>query len=145
MEKAPQTSPLSETVEDTHDLAPSDFLILVVDDVIDNAVIISLDLQKEGYRVITASDGEEAIRVAAQAHPDIILMDIGMPHLDGLGAARRIREDEALKTVPIIALTALSTDGFRRAAYDVGFDGYLTKPVEFERLHELIRSHLPIK
>jgi CheY-like chemotaxis protein len=94
---------------------------------------------------VTASNGEEAVRVAALANPDIILMDIGMPQLDGLGATRKIREKEALRTVPIIALTAFSTDGFRRAAYDVGFDGYLVKPINFDRLHELIRGLLPVE
>ncbi len=117
----------------------------MVDDVVDNLVLISLDLQQQGYRVVTASDGEEAVKVAALAYPDLILMDIGMPELDGLGATRKIREQEALRTIPIIALTAFSTDGFRRAAFDVGFDGYLVKPIEFDRLHELIRRLLPIK
>ena len=162
MEKALPTSPLSEPDdESTHELstaeraAPSpvetddlsrrDFLILVVDDVVDNLVLISLDLQQQGYRVVTASDGEEAVKVAALAYPDLILMDIGMPELDGLGATRKIREKEALRTIPIIALTAFSTEGFRRAAFDVGFDGYLVKPIEFDRLHELIRRLLPIK
>ena len=162
MEKALPTSPLSEpddesthelsTAEraapaqvETDDLSRRDFLILVVDDVVDNLVLISLDLQQQGYRVVTASDGEEAVKVAALAYPDLILMDIGMPELDGLGATRKIREQEALRTIPIIALTAFSTDGFRRAAFDVGFDGYLVKPIEFDRLHELIRRLLPIK
>lgn len=130
---------------DTNDLSQSDFLILVVDDMVDNIVILSLDLQQQGYRVVTASNGEEAVRVATLASPDIILMDIGMPQLDGLGATRKIRENVALRNVPVIALTAFSTDGFRRAAYDVGFDGYLVKPIDFERLHELIRRLLPVK
>lgn len=133
------------TASDTNDLSQRDFLILVVDDAVDNIVLLSLDLQQQGYRVVTASNGEEAVRVAALANPDIILMDIGMPQLDGLGATRKIREKEALRTVPIIALTAFSTDGFRRAAYDVGFDGYLVKPINFDRLHELIRGLLPVE
>jgi CheY-like chemotaxis protein len=155
------TSPLSETVDDeTHDLSsarptdadrgtsnlsPKDFLVLVVDDVVDNVAIISLDLQQEGYRVVTASNGEEAIKVAGLTQPDIILMDIGMPQLDGLGATRKIRENEALRDVPVIAITAFSTDGFRRAAYDVGIDGYLVKPINFERLHELVGHLLSMK
>jgi CheY-like chemotaxis protein len=134
-----------ERAPDTNDLSQQDFLILVVDDAVDNIVLLSLDLQQQGYRVVTASNGEEAVHVAALANPDLILMDIGMPQLDGLGAARKIRENETLQTVPIIALTAFSTDGFRRAAYDVGFDGYLVKPIDFDRLHELIRGLLPVK
>ncbi|HJU54827.1 MAG TPA: response regulator [Pyrinomonadaceae bacterium] len=139
------TTRLAEHAEHTEELSLRDFLVLVVDDVIDNVTIISLTLQQQGYRVITAADGEQAVKVANQTNPDIILMDIGMPELDGLGAARKIRENESLKTVPIIALTAFSTSGFQRAAYDAGFDAYLTKPIDFDRLHSLVRSLLPVK
>jgi CheY-like chemotaxis protein len=140
-----ETTELSEAAVDTEELSLNDFLVLVVDDMVDNTVMLSLDLQHEGYRVVTAADGEQAVKIAAQTNPDIILMDIGMPELDGLGAARKIRENEALQTVPLIALTAFSTEGFQIAARDAGFDGYLTKPVDFDRLHELMRRLLPIK
>jgi CheY-like chemotaxis protein len=113
--------------------------------VVDNQVLISLHLQQSGYRVVTASNGEEALKVAELSPPDLILMDIGMPGLDGLGATRKIREHPVLQSVPVIALTAFSTEGFRRAAYDAGIDGYLTKPIDFERLHELIRRLLPVR
>ena len=139
------TSRLVERTEHTNELSLRDFLILVVDDVIDNVTVISLNLQMQGYRVVTASNGEQAVRVAAQTNPDIILMDISMPEMDGLAAARRIREGESLKSVPIIAVTAFSTGGFQRAAYDAGFDAYLTKPIDFDRLHDLVRSLLPVK
>jgi len=139
------TSKLRERADRTDELAPKDYLILVVDDSEDNVILFSLDLQQQGYRVVTAYDGEQAVRVAAQTCPDIILMDIEMPELDGLGAARKIRESEALKSVPLIAVTALSTAGFQRAASDVGFDAFLTKPVDFDRLHELLRGLLPVR
>ena len=139
------TTRLTGHADRTDELSLRDFLILVVDDVIDNVTVISLNLQQQGYRVITASDGEQAVRVAAQTNPDIILMDIGMPELDGLGAARKIRESESLKSVPIIAVTAFSTAGFQRAAYDAGFDAYLMKPIDFDRMHDLVRSLLPVK
>src|SRR6266436_45646 len=121
------------------------FLVLVVDDSIDNVVVISLDLQNEGYRVVTASNGEEAISVASLTHPQLILMDISMPRLDGFAATRKIRENEALRDVPVIAITAFSTEGFQRAAYDVGIAGYLVKPIDFQRMHELIRRLLAPK
>jgi CheY-like chemotaxis protein len=114
------------------------FLILVVDDSADNVAMLSLDLQQQGYRVVTATNGEEAISVACCTLPNLILMDISMPQLDGLGATRRIREKEALRDVPVIAVTAHGTEGFQRAAYDVGVAGYLTKPVDFGRMHKLI-------
>lgn len=122
--------------------AQQDFLILIVDDVVDNLAVISLDLQQQGYRVVTASDGEKAVRVATMTRPDIILMDIAMPGVDGLEATRKLREDETLRSIPVIALTAYDTGGFRRAAADAGFDGYLAKPVHFDRLHELIQNLL---
>ena len=114
------------------------FLILVVDDSADNVAMLSLDLQKEGYRVVTATDGEEAISVACCTLPNLILMDISMPRLDGLGATRRIREIDALRNVPVIAVTAHGTEGFQRAAYDVVVSGYLTKPIDFVRMHLLV-------
>jgi CheY-like chemotaxis protein len=95
------------------------FLILVVDDSADNVAMLSLDLQQQGYRVVTATNGEEAVSVAIFTRPDLILMDISMPQLDGLAATTKIRAHDALREVPVIAVTAFGTDGFRRAAYDV--------------------------
>jgi CheY-like chemotaxis protein len=114
------------------------FLILVVDDAVDNLAMISLALQQQGYQVVTAVNGEDAISVATQTNPNLILMDINLPALDGLGATRRIRENEALRDVPVIAVTAFSTEGFQRAAYDAGISGYLTKPLDLDRMNQLI-------
>jgi CheY-like chemotaxis protein len=114
------------------------FLILIVDDSADNVAMLSLDLQQQGYRVVTASNGEDAITVATQMIPNLILMDINLPTLDGLGATRRIRELEALRDVPVIAITAFGTEGFQRAAYDAGLSGYLTKPLDLDRMHQLM-------
>ena len=114
------------------------FLILVVDDSADSVAMLSLDLQQEGYRVVTATNGEEAISVASSTQPNLILMDISMPRLDGLGATRRMREIDELREVPVIAITAFGTEGFQRAAYDAGLSGYLTKPIDFDRMHLLI-------
>ncbi len=130
---APARAPLREVRE-----LGDKFLILVVDDSADNVAMLSLDLQQQGYRVVTATNGEEAISVACSTLPNLILMDISMPRLDGLGATRRIREIEALRNVPVIAVTAHGTEGFQRAAYDVGVSGYLTKPLDFARMHLLV-------
>lgn len=113
-------------------------MILVVDDSADNLAVISLYLQTQGYRVVTANNGEDAVNVATQTQPNVILMDINLPELDGLGATRRIRETEGLRDVPVIAITAFGTEGFQRAAYDVGVSGYLTKPLDLDRMHQLI-------
>src|ERR1044071_3041194 len=117
--------------------------ILVVDDSNDNLVLVSLAMQDRGFRVVTASNGEAAVNTARIAGPDLILMDIAMPHLDGLEATRRIRDTEGFEHLPIIALTAFDTEGFRKAAHDAGFNGYLTKPIDFARLFNLIRMLLP--
>lgn len=114
------------------------FLILVVDDSADNVAVMSLNLQELGYRVVTATNGEEAISVAAQTRPNLILMDISMPGLDGFAATRRIRDNDELRDVPVVAVTAFGTEGFQRAAYDAGISGYLTKPVDFDRMHQLV-------
>ena len=122
----------AEAEDQTH------YLVLVVDDSADNLTMISLDLQQYGYRVATATNGAEAIKVAAIVNPDLIIMDLAMPEVDGLESTRQIRQNADLKDIPVVALTAFSTEGFRRAAHETGFDGYLTKPVDFDRLHDLI-------
>ena len=116
--------------------------VLVVDDVSDNLILISLSLQDMGYRVLTANDGEAGVSIAKMARPDLILMDIAMPQQDGLAATRRIREEVGLEDTPVIALTAFDTDGFRQAAADAGFNGYLTKPIDFERRRKLMEMLL---
>jgi CheY-like chemotaxis protein len=116
--------------------------ILVVDDVSDNLILISLWLQDMGYRVVTATNGQDALNVAKLARPGLILMDIAMPQQDGLAATRRIRDEAELRDVPVIALTAFDTEGFRQAAFDAGFNGYLTKPIDFDRLNNLMQMLL---
>jgi len=133
------TEELTEDVLENSDTAHT---VLVVDDMSDNLILISLSLQDMGYRVVTASNGEDALNVAKLARPNLILMDIAMPHQDGLAATRRIREESELKEVPVVALTAFDTDGFRQAAFDAGFNGYLTKPIDFERLKKLMHMLL---
>jgi CheY-like chemotaxis protein len=119
-------------------IEPQKFLVLVVDDSADNLAVISLFLQQQGYRVVTANNGEDAVTVAGQMLPNIILMDINLPTLDGLGATRRIRDTDTLRDVPVVAITAFGTEGFQRAAYDAGISGYLTKPIDLDRMNQLI-------
>jgi DNA-binding response OmpR family regulator len=109
--------------------------VLVVDDQSDNLTLVSMDLQGQGYRVSTAVNGRDAVGVALLVLPQLILMDISMPILDGIGATRVIRGEEKIKDVPIVILTALDDDRFRSEAMDAGADGYFTKPIDFPRLH----------
>lgn len=137
------TRRLSETGDlENKEEAQQGHLVLVAEDFADSVIPISLHLQECGYRVLTAGNGEEAVQATSLSRPDLILMDLAMPVLDGLGAARRIRADSSLPYIPIIAITAFSTGGFLRAAYDVGFDGYLTKPIDFDRMTNLIKNLL---
>jgi two-component system, sensor histidine kinase len=133
----------------TEDLNPEDTdtrerLILLAEDSPDSAVPISLHLQQLGFQVVMANDGEEAVKVATLSRPDLILMDLAMPVLDGLAATKIIREESPSPYIPIIAITAFSTSGFLQAAHDVGFDGYLTKPIDFDRMDDLIKTLLRI-
>jgi CheY-like chemotaxis protein len=124
--------------ENVPEKGQAEFLILVVDDAADNLAMISLALQQQGYKVVTAANGEDAVRVAEQMQPNLILMDINLPELDGLAATRRIRDNAALREVPVVVVTAFGTEGFQRAAYDAGASGYLTKPLDLDRMTLLI-------
>ena len=135
--------PTTEALE-PEDAKTRERLILVAEDSADSAVPISLHLQQAGFQVVMANDGEEAVKVATLSRPDLILMDLSMPVLDGLAATRRIREETPSPYIPIIAITAFSTSGFLQAAHDAGFDGYLTKPIDFDIMDDLIKTLLSV-
>jgi CheY-like chemotaxis protein len=116
--------------------------VLVVDDQNDNLVLISLAVQEQGYHVVTAVNGEDAVSVALLARPQLILMDIAMPKLDGIEATRRIRQSTEIGHVPIVILTAFETDEFRQRASVAGANGYFTKPIDFQRLYSFIAKLL---
>jgi two-component system cell cycle response regulator DivK len=106
--------------------------ILVVEDNDENWDMISRRLQRRGYMVVRAADGQEAVEMAARETPDLILMDVSLPVMDGLEATRLIRA--RAQTTPIIALTAHAMSGDRDRALQAGCDDYHTKPVELPRL-----------
>jgi CheY-like chemotaxis protein len=112
--------------------------ILVVDDQNDNLVLMSLAVQERGYHVVTAVNGEDAVSVALLARPQLILMDIAMPKVDGIEATRIIRRSEKISDVPVVILTAFEDDEFRQRAAAAGANGYFTKPVDFARLYSFI-------
>jgi len=117
---------------------PQDLTILLVEDSDDTRYFMRLELESFGYRVIEAVDGENAIELAVQEQPDIILMDLSLPNLDGLEAAKRIRKQKVLEKIPIIAVIAHQEPTFRQGAAESGFDAYVTKPVDMDFLSELI-------
>ena len=108
--------------------------ILLVEDNEMNRDMLSRRLARQGYDVVLASDGEAGVTMAAAVRPDLILMDMSLPGIDGWEATRRIRDERALRHIPIIALTAHAMTGDREAAAAAGCDDYDTKPVELPRL-----------
>jgi len=108
--------------------------ILLVEDNEMNRDMLSRRLARQGYDVVLAPDGEAGVALAADVRPDLILMDMSLPGIDGWEATRRIRGEPALRHIPIIALTAHAMTGAREAATAAGCDDYDTKPVELPRL-----------
>jgi len=116
--------------------------ILLVEDNEMNRDVLARLLQKRGFTVIFAEDGEAAVTTALQEHPDLILMDISLPKMDGYEATQRLRQDPSMKEVTIIALTAHAMTSDRQRAIEAGCTDYETKPVEFARLLSKIELHL---
>lgn len=117
--------------------------ILIVDDYEDIRLNMRLGLEQRGYRVVEATDGSAAIEAAGRERPDVILMDLTLPVIDGLAATRSIREDARMKEVVIIAVTAHLEKQFRSNALAAGCNAYVTKPVDFDWLNDLIGKLLP--
>jgi CheY-like chemotaxis protein len=115
--------------------------ILIAEDDDDNRFVMRTLLELRGYSVIEASSGQEVVEVAARAQPDLILMDLRMPVLNGLAATRLIRQQER-RRVPIVALSAYDPSQHRAVAMAAGCDEYAIKPIDYERLEQLIESLL---
>jgi two-component system cell cycle response regulator DivK len=114
--------------------------ILIVDDFDDTRLLLRTWLEKKGYRVVEAENGLDGITTAQREHPDLIIMDVEMPELDGLSATRRLRELDQFKQVPIIAVSAYGADQFRDDALEAGCNEYVSTPFEPDELEMLIRS-----
>jgi len=113
-------------------------LVLLVEDTEDNRFMMRRLLEMSGYSVVEARNGEEAVRMAKEAHPELILMDLSLPIIDGLAATRRIRQLPEMKSVPIVAVSAHDTADFHAEALAAGCDRYITKPIDFSELEVLI-------
>lgn len=116
--------------------------ILVVDDFEDTRHLLRTWLERKGFHVIEAQNGNEAVLQAQTQSPDLIIMDLEMPELDGLGATRKIRDDERLASVPIVAVSAYGVEQFRELALSAGCNEYVSTPFEPAELERLIRSYL---
>jgi CheY-like chemotaxis protein len=116
--------------------------ILYVEDNEDNIYMLKRRLTKLRCEVLIAGDGAQGVAMAHSEHPDIILMDLSLPVMDGWEATRRIKASEQTRHIPVIAVSANAMDGDREKALAAGCDDYDTKPVDFPRLLEKIRAHL---
>jgi two-component system, cell cycle response regulator DivK len=115
--------------------------ILVVEDNEKNMKLFRDVLAATGYRTLEATTGIEAVDMASEHTPDLVLMDIQLPDLDGVQALRRLRADARTATIPILALTAQAMRGDRERFLAAGFDGYVSKPVNVRDLIETVRQH----
>lgn len=116
--------------------------VLVVEDNLDNMTLISDVLTSLGYDPLIAKDGEEGVRVATAEKPDLILMDLSLPKMDGWTAARMLKADESMKHIPIIALTAHAMMGDRDRALAAGCDDYISKPISLRELSEKLKRYM---
>jgi CheY-like chemotaxis protein len=119
-----------------------DLKVLLVEDFEDTRLFLRLALEDHGFIVFEAENGEVAVQNANRDKPDVILMDLTMPRMDGFAAAKAMRQNDQLKDVPIIAITAHHETDFRSDAKASGFDAYVTKPIDVNWLKDLINGLL---
>jgi two-component system, cell cycle response regulator DivK len=115
--------------------------VLIVEDNEKNMKLVRDILRAMGYEPLEATTGEEALAVAAESAPALVLMDIQLPDLDGAEALRRLRSDERTVGIPVLALTAQAMEGDRERFLAAGFDGYLSKPVDVDELITAVRRY----
>ena len=116
--------------------------ILAVDDEADVLMILRTALQSEGYEIKTASNGEDAVAAAQESPPDLIILDVMMPGMDGFDVLAELKKDEATSTIPVIMLTGVSDRKKIQEALDTGIDYYIIKPFEFEDLISKVEQAL---
>lgn len=119
--------------------------ILYIEDNPDNRMLVRRILMVEDYVVLEAQDGAKGIELALQEHPDLILMDMNLPEVDGYELTRRLRDQSTLDDVPIIAMTANVMHGDREKSLMAGCDGYIPKPIDVDALPQQIATFLKIK
>ena len=115
-------------------------VVLVVEDFEDNRFMMKRLLEMSGYQVVEAVNGNQAVELAVSERPDIILMDLSLPQLDGLAATRRIRAQDGMGRVPIVAVSAHDSADFHAEALAAGCNEYVTKPIDFDHLVQLLNT-----
>jgi CheY-like chemotaxis protein len=117
--------------------------ILVVEDNEKNLKLVRDVLQYAGFDVVAASSAEQGLEIAMERPPDLVLMDLQLPGMDGTAALRQLRDSPRTRSVPVVAVTAFAMKDDRERALRAGFDGYLEKPISVQALPEQVRSFLP--
>ena len=116
--------------------------VLYIEDNFENRILIKRILEAEGYIVLEAENGITGLEVAKNDNPDLVLMDINLPDIDGYECTARLRKTEKGKDIPIVALTANVLEGDRQKALTAGCDGYISKPIDVDELPKQIETHL---
>ena len=116
--------------------------IMVVEDYDDTRILLKQGLEMLGYSVLEASNGQEAVDIADREHPDLILMDLDLPILDGIAATQRIRQQQHMERVPIVAVTAYPLSYSRVKAFAKGCDEYMPKPIDMSELARVVNRYL---
>ena len=115
--------------------------VLVVEDNEKNMKLLRDVLQATGYRTLEATTGEDAVELALSRETALVLMDVQLPGIDGIEALARLRRDERTASIPVLAVTAQAMSGDRERFLEVGFDGYLSKPIDVDELIQAVREH----
>jgi CheY-like chemotaxis protein len=116
--------------------------ILIVEDNPDNLELVRFLINQAGHQVLAATDGRKGLALARQQLPDLILLDLGMPELDGWSVAEELKKDPLTNSIPVVAITAYTLPGDRRRAIEAGCDGYISKPLNVSTFIEEISQYL---
>jgi len=119
--------------------------IMIVEDYDDTRLLLKHGLEGLGYSVLEASNGQEAVDIAEREHPDLILMDLDLPILDGIAATQRIRQQSHMESVPIVAVTAFPMSYSRVKAFAKGCNEYMAKPIDMSELASLVNRYLRLE
>jgi len=119
--------------------------ILLIEDDSDNRALVCFLLQQEGFDVVQSVDGRDGLAKAQQFHPDLLLLDMGIPEIDGWKLARQLKDSEETRSICIVALTGHTMPGDRKRALEAGCDGYITKPLDIQNFVIQVTAYLDIK
>lgn len=135
---------LLKVMASSPNMTPEADRILVVDDILDNSFLLQTILEEEGYQVEVACSGQDALQVIEETPPDLVLLDVMMPEMNGFEVTQRIRQNSNLPFIPILLITGY-IEPSPSEGFDVGADGFIRKPVDMDELLDRVRSILPPK